>query len=374
MIIPTFNNARFIENLLKDVLNYCRDVIVVNDGSTDRTPEILSGFKTVRVISFSRNRGKGQALRAGFDLALEQGFDYAITLDSDSQHSAEDLPLFLNSLESEPGALVIGARQLNQVNVPGGNRFANWLSSFWFKIETGLKLKDTQSGYRLYPVRALKGIRTISGRYAYELEILVKASWQGIRITDVPVNVYYPPPEERITHFRPVLDFLRISLLNILLVFLGLLYYRPKQIIQKYRKKSLKQIFYEDIIKSDTPRYIIALSIAFGIFMGIFPVWGYQLVIGFFFAHLFKLNKAIFFIAANISIPPMIPAILYLSYVTGSYVLGEGSWKVDIELNLQSIGLNLKQYLTGAVVFSIIAGVIMGALSYAILIIVKRAR
>jgi uncharacterized protein (DUF2062 family) len=108
--------------------------------------------------------------------------------------------------------------------------------------------------------------------------------------------------------------------------------------------------------------------------MGIFPVWGYKLVIGFILAHLFKLNKAIFFIAANISIPPMIPAILYLSYVTGSYVLGDGSWKVDIELNLASITLNLKQYLTGAVVFAAIAGVIMGALSYAILILLKRAR
>jgi uncharacterized protein (DUF2062 family) len=108
--------------------------------------------------------------------------------------------------------------------------------------------------------------------------------------------------------------------------------------------------------------------------MGIFPVWGYQLVIGFFFAHLFKLNKAIFFIAANISIPPMIPFILYLSYVTGSYVLGEGSWKVDIALNIASIGLNLKQYLTGAIVFATIAGIAMGALSYTILILFKRAR
>jgi uncharacterized protein (DUF2062 family) len=97
-------------------------------------------------------------------------------------------------------------------------------------------------------------------------------------------------------------------------------------------------------------------------------------VIGFFFAHLFRLNKAIFFIAANISIPPMIPAILYLSYVTGSYVLGEGSWKVDIALNFESIALNLKQYLTGAVVFATIAGSVMGALSYGILLLFKRTR
>jgi len=374
VIIPSYNNAKFIENLLQEVLDYCSDVIVINDGCTDHTKEVLAKFNSVRVVTFGSNRGKGKALRAGFRHALDLGFDYAITLDSDGQHSPADLPRFLEMIDSKPGAIVIGSRQLRNRNVPRKNRFANRLSSFWFKVETGVKLFDTQSGYRLYPIRALKGVRLFTSRYELELEVIVKAAWKGVRMVEMPVDVYYPPKEERVTHFRPFLDFMRISLLNTWLVFLGLLYFRPRMVVRKYRQKSLKQIFYEDIIRSDSPRYMIAFSIAFGIFMGIFPVWGYQLVIGFILAHLFKLNKAIFFIAANISIPPMIPVILYLSYVTGSYVLGDGSWKVDIELNLASITLNLKQYLTGAVVFAAIAGVIMGALSYAILILLKRAR
>lgn len=374
MIIPTFNNGEFIEALLEQLPGYCEDVIVVNDGSTDDTGKVLERTGSVRVITFPENRGKGHALRAGFRYALEQGFDYAVTMDSDSQHSAADLPVFLEMIDREPDAIVIGSRYLKGENVPGKNRFANWLSSFWFKVETGMRLEDTQSGYRLYPLRALQGVKLFSGKYEFELEILVKAAWRGLKVLDVPINVYYPPKGQRVSHFRPFTDFLRISLLHSYLAIMALLYFRPRQIIRKYRQKSLKQIFYEDIIRSDTPRYVIALSIAFGVFMGIFPVWGYQLVLGFFFAHLFKLNKAIFFIAANISIPPMIPAILYLSYVTGSYVLGAGSWKVDIALNLQSIGLNLKQYLTGAIVFAIIAGIVTGALSYAILVIFKRAR
>ena len=374
VIIPTYNNARFLEALLPEVIGYCRDVIVVDDGCTDRTPEILAGFDEIRVITFERNRGKGKALKAAFSYALELGFNYAITMDSDRQHSPDDLPGFLRMIENEPESIVIGSRTLTQQNVPGKNRFANRISSFWYRMETGLRLSDTQSGYRLYPIRALQGIKLFSGRYELELEIMIKAAWKGFKVMNIPVEVYYPPREERVSHFRPVTDFLRISLLNTWMVFLALLYFRPKMVVRKYRQKSLKQIFQEDIIRSDTPRYIIALSIAFGIFMGIFPVWGYQLVIGFIIAHLLGLNKAIFFVAANISIPPMIPAILYMSYVTGSYVLGEGSWKVDIELNLRSITLNLKQYLTGAVVFAAIAGTFMGALSYAILILFKRAR
>ncbi len=143
---------------------------------------------------------------------------------------------------------------------------------------------------------------------------------------------------------------------------------------RKYKSKPLKQIIREDIIGSDTPNYTIVFSVAFGIFMGILPIWGYQLVFGFFFAHLLKLNKPIFFITANISLPPMIPLILYLSYVTGSYVLGDGSWTVDVELNLSSIGQNLKQYLTGAIVFATIASIASGSITYILLILYKRAR
>ncbi len=374
VVIPSYNNDRYIEKLLLDVFEYCNDVIVVNDGCTDRTHEILAKYKILHVITLSENKGKGEALRTGFKYALNKGFNYAITLDSDGQHFAKDIPAMLSLLETEPDALVIGSRQSDTDNVPRKNSFANRISNFWFKIETGMKLPDTQSGFRLYPITALKGIRTFSGRFEYELEIIVKASWKGIKIRSVPIDVYYPPGDERITHFRPFTDFLRISLLNSLLVILALAYYRPRQIINKYRKKSLKQIISEDIIKSGTPKHMIALSIAFGIFMGIFPVWGYQLAIGFFLAHLFKLNKAIFFITANISLPPMIPAILYLSYVTGSFVLGDGSWNVDIELNLESVGMNLKQYLVGAVVFAILAGVVTGAISYLFLVLYKRAK
>lgn len=106
--------------------------------------------------------------------------------------------------------------------------------------------------------------------------------------------------------------------------------------------------------------------------MGIVPIWGYQLVVGLLLAHLFKMNKAVFFLAANISIPPFIPFILYLSYVTGSFVLGEGSWQVSFDLDLASIPANLKQYLIGSVALAIMAGSFFGLLAYLILPIIKR--
>lgn len=374
VVIPTFNNDGFLGKLLDEVLLLQPTVIVINDGSTDKTAKILSAYPTLTVITFVHNMGKGAALKAGFNKALEMGFDHAITLDSDSQHRASDIPAFLEVLEEEAPIMIMGSRLLDQENVPVGNRFANRFSSFWFRVETGLRLKDTQSGFRLYPIREMEGTRLRSGKYEFELEVLVKAVWKGIPVREIPIHVYYPPGEERVSHFRPFRDFLRISLLNFMLLFLGLAWYRPRNMYRKYKSKPLKQIIKEDIIGSGTPNHTIAFSVAFGVFMGILPIWGYQLVFGFFFAHLLKLNKPIFFITANISLPPMIPFILYLSYVTGSYVLGDGSWMVDVELNLSSIGQNLKQYLTGAIVFASIAGIASGSITYVLLILYKRAR
>ena len=112
-----------------------------------------------------------------------------------------------------------------------------------------------------------------------------------------------------------------------------------------------------------------------GFFMGIFPVWGYQLIIGFTVAHIFKLKKAIFFIAANISLPPMIPVILYISYVVGGFVLGEGTWAInmsDLSLDFLTMKDNIIQYFVGASVFAIVAGISIGLLSYVILKLRKK--
>ncbi len=372
VIVPTFNNADLIESVLQDVLKYCDDIIVVNDGSTDASQEKIEKFSSVKLISYPRNRGKGYALKKAFKYAYNSGYKYAISIDSDGQHHAKDLPDFLEKISENPDAIIIGSRNLTEKNIPDKSAFANKFSNFWFRIATGVKLSDTQSGYRLYPLHLLNNFRFFSNKYEFELEVLVRASWKNIDIITIPVDVYYPDKEDRVTHFRPFKDFLRISVLNTILVTLALLYFRPRKIAREYKKKTIKQIIREKILSPDIPKHTIAFSIAFGVFMGIFPVWGYQLIVGFIIAHFLKLNKAIFYVAANISIPPMIPFIIYLSYVTGSYVMGEGSWTVDVDLSIQAIKGNAMQYFAGSIVLSFIAGTVFGIISYLLLIIFKK--
>ena len=235
-VMPTYNNGGTLRDVVERVLNYCTDVIVVNDGCTDNSSEILASLDDhITVVDYGRNRGKGYALKQGFKKAKTLGFDYALTIDSDGQHFPEDIPLFVEALEQHPGALIVGSRNLKQDNMPGKNTFANKFSNFWFRIQTGIDLPDTQTGYRLYPLRRLPHI--FSARYEAELSLLVFSAWRGIDLVPIKVNVCYP--EDRVTHFRPFWDFFRISLLNTLLCLVALVYGWPSRLIHKLlRRKS----------------------------------------------------------------------------------------------------------------------------------------
>ena len=235
--MPTYNNGGTLRDVVGRVLERCGSVIVVNDGCTDNSVEILASLADrITVVDYGRNRGKGYALKRGFRKAKELGFDYAITIDSDGQHFPEDIPLFLDALEKHPGALIVGSRNLNQENMPGKNTFANKFSNFWFKIQTGINLPDTQTGYRLYPLRHLPCI--FSARYEAELALLVFSAWHGTDLVPVKVNVFYPKAEERVTHFRPFWDFFRISVLNTVLCLVAVVYGWPSRLIHKiFRRK-----------------------------------------------------------------------------------------------------------------------------------------
>lgn len=237
VLIPTYNNAQVLEQVIRDVMHFTTRIVVVNDGSTDDTPGILARYPTIETVQYPLNRGKGYALRKGFKKAVELGYDYAITIDSDGQHYADDLPLFLAKLKEYPNAIIIGARNMDQASVPGKSSFGNKFSNFWYKFETGITMNDTQSGYRLYPVRQLNNSRYFTRKYEFEIEVIVRAAWSGLDIVEVPVKVFYPEKDKRITHFRPFKDVSRITVLNTALVIIALLYIKPRDLIRGLKKK-----------------------------------------------------------------------------------------------------------------------------------------
>lgn len=228
-IIPTYNNVNTAKDIVERALVYL-PVIVVADGPTDGTLETIQSIKNDRltIVAYKKNKGKGYALKQGIQKAKELGFTHALTMDSDGQHYPEDIPSLLRMSAIRPEAIIIGSRELKQDNMPGKNTFANRFSNFWFTIQTGFPLPDTQSGFRVYPLSGIHGTALMTNRYEAELMLLVFSSWANTPIVPVPIRVYYPPKEQRVSYFKPFRDFTRISILNTFLCLLALIYGLPR--------------------------------------------------------------------------------------------------------------------------------------------------
>jgi len=374
VIIPTYNNEKTLQRVIEGVLAQSKDVIVVNDGSNDGTSAVLDTFSDrITRIDFPKNKGKGKALREGFKLAVKEGFTHAITIDSDGQHFPDDIPLFIEKLKEYPSAVIMGSRNMNQEGVPSKSSFGNKFSNFWFWLETGIKLPDTQTGFRLYPLNKIKKLHLFTTKFELEIEVIVKLAWRNTPFIALPIRVKYDA-EERISHFRPFKDFTRISFLNSYLVILALIR-RPILLISKMFTKAFWSDFKTAVINPNESVAKKSFAVGLGLFMGIFPLWGFQMAVALLLSIFFKLNKFIVLATSNISIPPMIPFIVYGSYLFGGVFLSQPlDFSMSDGITLKDIYLNFEQYLIGSIALSFAAGILGFFITYFLLSLKRRKK
>ncbi len=363
VLIPTYNNEKTLKRVIDGVLEYTDRIIVVNDGSTDSTADILNEYPHITVINLAENKGKGNGLKMGFRKAIELGYDYAITIDSDGQHYPDNIPVFVKALLDEgQEVLLIGNRNMSQEGIPKKSSFGNRFSNFWFWFETGIKLEDTQSGYRLYPLHKIPK-KYFTPKFEFEIEIIVRTAWRHIPVKNVPVKVLYDPAE-RVSHFRPFRDFTRISILNTILVTITLLYIIPRNFVNNFRKKSFKKFIREDVLESDGSNRTKAFSVALGVFIGFSPFWGFHTLLVISLSVLFKLNKVLAFVASNVSLPPFIPFIIAAAlYLGAPFIQGESNI-LNQELNFELVKNNLLQYIIGSAILASSMSVISGIATF----------
>ena len=284
----------------------------------------------------------------------------------------ELLKLLVSCVSSTPEycRLTRIVRDIPSDEIYAGNKFTN----FWFWVETGIRLQDTQSGFRLYPLFAMKKLKFYTKKFEFEIEAIVKAAWSGIEVKNIPIQIHYEL-ENRVSHFRPFKDFTRISILNTWLVLVTFLYIKPRNILRKLKKKGLKRFIMEDFLGSDDSAEKKAFSIALGVFIGLSPLWGFHTIVVIFLALLFNLNKVIAFAFSNVSLPPFIPLILYFSLKLGSWLLGENfvlsMSEIDPSLELVKY---LKSYIVGSFVLSVSAALFCGLLGYLFLTLFERKK
>lgn len=376
VLVPTYNNHKTLKKVLDGLLERTQNIILINDGSTDTTVDILTDFLQIEQLHLPKNKGKGNALKTGFDKALDLGYEFAITIDSDGQHFPEDITVFLDALQNETtkNVLYIGARNMDQEDVPGSSSFGNKFSNFWFWFETGTRLKDTQSGYRLYPLKEIEKLKLYTPKFEFEIEVIVKASWQGTLVKNIPIQISYED-EERVSHFRKGPDFARISVLNTWFVLVAVFWIKPRDLYRRFRKKGIRKFLKEDVLQSNDSPKKKALSIALGVLIGFSPLWGFHTIVVLFLAVVLKLNKAIAFAFSNVSVAPLIPFIIYGSLRTGSFITGE-----KLTYTFESIVTNfefikhLKTYIIGSLTLSVLGAVVFGVLGYLILIVLDRKK
>jgi len=355
VLIPCFNHGGTVAAVAGAARAHCA-VILIDDGSTAPLPELPECI----VVRLPENRGKAAALRAGFQKAAELGFTHAITMDADGQHFAEDVPKFLTAAREQPEALIVGCRDFYAAGAPAGRRRSNAVSTFWFRVETGVRLGDTQCGFRCYPLALTQRLKVRSTRYAFELEFMVRASWVGTPIVPTPVKCVYLPEQMRQSHFRPVLDFAHITIMNIGLVLQSWVVPRTLRAAWSFgEKKTLRQTFGEFFTEHAHDPLRLSLAVGLGLFFGIAPIWGYQMILAATVAHWLRLNKAITLLASNISIPPMMPFILYGALALGHWLFAGQPLDLTPQQMTKSRAL---EYLWQWAVGSLVLGAVLGAL------------
>jgi glycosyltransferase involved in cell wall biosynthesis len=220
VLIPAYNCAQTIGDVVRGARQYVARVLVVDDGSSDATAE-RAAAAGAEVARQPANTGKGAALRRGMELLSARGVARVLTMDGDGQHLADQLPALLEESDRHPHALIIGARQVAPGEVSSIRLFGNRFANRWVEIATGLALPDTQSGLRVYPLPETLALGVSARHFDFETEVLIRAARGGLLISSVPVRAYYPPPEERVSHFRPFVDTVRIIYVVLRSILLG---------------------------------------------------------------------------------------------------------------------------------------------------------
>jgi glycosyltransferase involved in cell wall biosynthesis len=211
VVIPAYNEAGTIRELVRRVLAQCSEVAVVDDGSSDGTAEALAGLP-VTLLLHDSNRGKAAALATGFEWALANGADAIVTLDGDGQHRPDDIPRLLAAAEMHPDRLIIGARLFGREEYPRARNFANHFADFWVAWAAGHPVADSQSGQRVYPANLLRKVARLRERasgFTFESEVVISAAQHGFTTVAVPIEAIHCA-SGRQSHFRPMRDITRI--------------------------------------------------------------------------------------------------------------------------------------------------------------------
>lgn len=337
VVIPLYNHAGTVYEVARRCRSVHKDVLVVDDGSTDLRPDVFSDLD-IKLIRHEVNSGKGTAIMTAVEEAGKNGFSHIVTIDADLQHIPEDIVKFKTAIFEEPDAVYVGKRDFEAPNVPGSSVFGRQFSNFWYRVQTGKKIGDAQSGFRAYPVSLLEKLKLSEKHYSFEVEVLVRSAWAEVPVKDIDISVFYPEKEKRVSHFSFFKDNLRLTHLNTKLTIRSFIPIPHKRIYET-EKSELKFSIFSPIksirlfLSNNLSPSRIAFSGAVGVFLGTLPLIGIHTLIILFVSGFFRLNKIVSVGTSQLCMPPFVPAICI---GTGYFICHDG--KFLTEFSFQTLG------------------------------------
>lgn len=213
VLIPAYNEAGTIREIVEGALAHVERVLVISDGSTDDTVAQLAGLP-VELLVHADKRGKGTRLAEGLEHAFRQGAGCVLTLDADGQHDPAHIPAFIDAARSRPQALILGDRMGKSGPMPRVRAASIGFGDFFISWAAGRRVRDCQCGMRLYPADLWSRVRVPARdcrHFVFETSVLMRAAEAGFDLARVPIEARYAGYERRPSRFRPVLDSLRIT-------------------------------------------------------------------------------------------------------------------------------------------------------------------
>ncbi len=368
--IPVYNNGKTILNIANECKEYSNNIIVVDDGSIDVNLKELFKDQEFVVIQHKKNKGKGKAILSALEYAKEENGKYLITIDGDGQLFPKDLLVFINKiLETQnESSLFIGHRNFNTDNVPKKSEFGRKFANFWLKIETGVKTSDSQSGFRAYPVKYISQLKFFGNGYNFEAEVLAKSAWAGINLIDIPISVYYPPSNKRVSSFKPFKDNLKLSMMHSHLVGLSLTPFYKKRLVNKehnyfyFFKHPVR--FCKTLLKENATPIELATAAAIGTLLAVLPLIGCHTVLILYFSTKLHLNKVMAINIQHLYMPPFVPAMC----IALGYYIRNGEWLLNVSTDtiVYQFKDRLYEWLLGSLLLAPIFAILSAIIVYGI--------
>ena len=372
-VIPVYNNAETVRDIAERTLKILPNLLLIDDGSTDIDLKPFCEEHGIEFLRHEVNQGKGAALRDALKyLAEKPEVAYMIALDADGQHYPEDIPLFYPLMEENDWTLIVGCRDFSGENIPDSSKFGREFSNFWIRLETGIRVEDSQSGFRAYPVRYLSKLRFLSTHYNFEAEILTRAAWGNLEIRNIPVRVHYPPREKRVSHFKPFRDNFRLSCIHFHLVALRLLPFPKQKLREKKREWSIfrpRELF-TMLLKENAEPAGLGVSAGVGSFLAVLPLPACHIIVILYVTERLHLNKIMALAIQNLYMPPLSP---FLCIELG-YFLRYGHWLTELSFRTcaQELHLRLWEWLLGSLILAPFWGIVSGFAVWFIAALLKR--